>query len=128
MSKTVNVTQKIMTDKEIKEFHAFEASLVSEPQVADSPQAQGIGSAIIRRLVRFAVSIVVNQAKRHNPDFDEEGFRAEVDRAVNAIGDGAIWDWLVNGGFAKILEWIMLLLQLFGGFARSRATAATPTA
>lgn len=112
---TKTITQKIMTESEVKQFHAFE-----EEQGEDA-QAQGIlTGGIIRRLVRFAVSIVAARAKKQNSDFDEEGFKREVDNAVEAIGDGAIWGWLVDGGFAKILEWVMLLLELFGGLKKSK--------
>lgn len=114
MAKAKEDDTRLMTASEIKQFHEFEAE-----QGGDA-QAQGLGGGLARRLVRFAVSIVAARAKKKNPNFDEEGFKAEVDNAVEAIGDGAIWGWLVDGGFAKILEWVMLILSLFGGAARSK--------
>lgn len=98
---------RIMSAALVKDFGEFEEKQGGEPQ------ERGFGGGIIRRLVKFAVSIVAARAKRKNPDFDEEGFEAEVDSAMQAIGDGAIWQWLVNGGFEQILEWVTLILQLF---------------
>lgn len=109
-TKATAITQKIMSLGEIKQFQEFEAELAS----ADGVSVEAIfGGGIIRRVIRWAVSIVAAQARRSDPEFDEEGFKAEVDHAVNAIGDGELWKWLVDGGFAKILEWVMLILSLF---------------
>lgn len=99
----------VMTAKRVKEFEEYDGEVV---------EAQGrVG--ILRRLLNFAVNIAISRAKANDPDFDEEGARQEVEEAITAIGDGKIWEWLMNGGFEMVLEWIMTIIGLFGSRKKS---------
>lgn len=112
MTKKASPLTNLMTDEEIDEFREFEA----EGAKAGGPAAAAAvaGFSLLRRVLNFAINVAIRRAKERNPAFDEARARAEIERAIAEVGDGRIWDWLVNGGFQAILEWITLIIGLFG--------------
>ena len=73
----------------------------------------GAGRRMLRRILDFLINVAIERAKAANPNFDEAAARAALEEAIKEIGDGMIWEWLVNGGFEQVLKWIMLILDLF---------------
>lgn len=117
MPKTKEPEQRVMNAARVKEFHKFESDTRKEMEDnGNAAKMEGFfGGGLLRRLLSFAVSIAISRFKKSHPDFDEAGARAEIDRAVQEIGEGKLWDWLMDGGFEKILEWVMLIFSLFAG-------------
>lgn len=73
----------------------------------------GVGRRMLRRILDFLINVAIARAKAENPNFDEGAAREAIEEAILEIGDGKIWEWLVNGGFEQVLKWLMLILQLF---------------
>lgn len=100
---------QIFDKKTLEQFKAFDSA-------PENNAVEGIFNPI-RRLIKFAISVAVERAKeeaqKQMKEFDEEKARATLEAFVDQIGDGQIWQWLITGGFKKLLEIFLQLLPIF---------------
>lgn len=74
---------------------------------------------MLRKLVR---QTLIRAALRQRGFTEEQINKAFL--LIEADTGRPILDWLIDGGFEQILEWIAAIIALFGGLAES--TAAMP--
>lgn len=71
----------------------------------------------VRRLIKFAISVVIKRAKAEAQakmvEFDEDKAEETLNQFVDGIGDGQIWKWFIEGGWKKLLEILAQVLVLF---------------